>query len=185
MGRVAARDKPRGAVCDPARSTAAASEEPGLHAIHAGDPIMQDDRILRTVVWSFQWVLILAFAFLGTVTLFEGVPELMQTQAWTYFVPPPLVHVIGACELVAVLGLVAPSVGRFPAFLEPLAAAGLTALMILACLFWIERGQGVVAFEPALLGVMAAVVAWARWTRLPAWAATGQESTGEEEAGRV
>jgi hypothetical protein len=51
--------------------------------------------------------------------------------------------------------------------LTPLAALGLTVVMILATLFHISRGEWSDIGMTILLGVVAGLIAWGRWKKVP------------------
>jgi len=71
-------------------------------------------------------------------------------------------HFIGACECLGALGLILPAVTRIKPGLVPLAAAGLTIIMIGATTVTIMSMGVVPAIIPAVVGVVAAWIAYGR-----------------------
>jgi hypothetical protein len=70
-------------------------------------------------------------------------------------------------EVAGALGLILPPlVGARPA-LTPLAAIGLTAVMVLATLFHAMRGEWTAMPLPVILAGLAAFVAWGRTKKMP------------------
>ena len=88
-------------------------------------------------------------------------------MGWPGDLPPALVRFIGASELAGALGLVLPSATRIRPLLTPLAAMGLVIVMLLAALFHISRGEWLALPINAVLGGLAAFVAWGRLRKAP------------------
>ena len=124
-------------------------------------------RALRAGLWIVQSLLALAFGFAGTTKAFAPLAEAAKTIPWIPDVPAALVRFIGTAELLAAVGLVLPALTRIRPRLTPLAASGLVAVMTLASLFHLTRGepQGVVV--NVILGGLAAFVAWGRFRVAP------------------
>jgi hypothetical protein len=72
---------------------------------------------------------------------------------------------IGVCETLGGLGLVLPGLTKIRPELTPLAAAGLTIIMIGATVVTLIGGLVLVALVPLLVGCLTAFVAYGRWRR--------------------
>ena len=116
----------------------------------------------------FLWIVagLLAVAFLGA-----GAMKLSQPRAklsasgmpWVDDFSAGQVKTIGALEVLAAIGLIGPPLTGIAPVLAPLAAVGLVLTMIGAAVVHARRGetQGIVV--NAVLLILAAVVAWARF----------------------
>jgi hypothetical protein len=122
---------------------------------------------LRIGLWVLQVLLAVAFAGAGAAKLFTPIAELGAKMAWVNAVPEGLVRFIGASELLGALGLILPALTRIKPGLTALAAAGLTAVMLLAAPFHLSRGEGGAIVPNLILGGLAAFVAWGRFKKAP------------------
>jgi hypothetical protein len=77
--------------------------------------------------------------------------------------PGLFVQFIGVAEVLGGLGLILPGLLRISTFLTPLAAAGLLIIMVGATAITLASGEVVGAVVPLVVGIMASVVAYARW----------------------
>jgi hypothetical protein len=71
------------------------------------------------------------------------------------------------CETLGALGLILPGLFRIRTGLTPLAAAGLVIIMIGATVVTAATGPVATAIVPAVVGILAAWVAYGRWQRAP------------------
>jgi len=86
-------------------------------------------------------------------------------MAWVNSVPVWMVRLAAVSELSAVLALIiVPLVNRYTIFV-PLAALGLTLIMIGSLFVHVPRGEPVI-FN-LVIGGVAAFVAWGRWKVMP------------------
>jgi uncharacterized membrane protein YphA (DoxX/SURF4 family) len=128
---------------------------------------LDHSQILDLGLWSAQVVLALLFGFTGYMKVSETLTELATTMPWTLDVPGGLVRFIGTMELLGALGLLLPALTRRETYLVPLAGLGLGCIMGLAVCFHLLRGEFPVAGVPAILGLIAAFVAWGRFYKEP------------------
>lgn len=116
---------------------------------------------LNGVFWSLQllWGFFFAGSGFGKVLLYDGAlyAAAPRAVAWYAAVPQPLIVFIGVCEVLGGVGLILPAMTGVKPKLTPLAAVGLTLIMILAAGFHITRGE--YALVPATL-VLAGVAAF-------------------------
>jgi hypothetical protein len=88
-----------------------------------------------------------------------------KLQQGTVVLPIPFFHFIGVCECLGALGLVLPGVLRFQRWLTPLAAAGLTIIMIGATVVTVMGMGAAAAIFPAIVGTITVMIALGRRNR--------------------
>ena len=121
---------------------------------------------LSGALWSLQ--VLCGFFFAGSgfgkVLLYDGVlyAAAPRTVAWYAAVPQPLIVFIGVCEVLGGVGLILPALTGVKPKLTPLAAVGLTLIMILAAGFHLTRGEYVLVPVNLVLGGVAAFIAAGR-----------------------
>ena len=122
---------------------------------------------LNFALW-FGQVFLAAF-FLAAAYAHGMLPieEAAKSAPWVRDVPAALVRGIAVLELAGGLGVLLPSLLRVLPRLAPLAAAGLALLMLSAVCFHLSRGEVRIIGMHILVGWVAAVVAWARFSRVP------------------
>jgi hypothetical protein len=114
-------------------------------------------------LWVLQVLLGLLFIFAGGSKLVMPIEEMTKEVA----MPGWFLRGIGVCELLGGLGLILPGLFRIRPGLTPLAAAGLVIIMIGATVVtMVTMGVGM-ALVPFVVGVLAALVAYARWRVAP------------------
>ena len=118
---------------------------------------------INVVLWVIQTLLALLFLFSGGVKLSMPI-EPMAKQAG---LPGTFLQFIGAMEVLGGIGLILPGILRIRTFLTPLAAAGLVIIMIGATVIMYRVNGAVQALTPAVVGVLAAFVAYGRWGLAP------------------
>lgn len=125
-------------------------------------------RGLGIALWVTQGLLALAFGMAGVMKSTTPPDQLLANGfAWVSSLPAWMPRLIGLVELTAAIGLILPSVTRIRPQLTPLAAAGLVLTMIGASALHVARGEYGVLGVNAVLGGLAAFVAWGRWTKVP------------------
>jgi putative oxidoreductase len=124
-------------------------------------------RTLRVSLWATQAHLALAFGFAGVTKAFVPLDRVARLIPWAPDVAPALLRFIGTMELLASVGLVLPSLLRVRPRLTPLAALGLVVLMTLASGFHARRHEPMGIVVNAILGALAAFVAWGRFRAAP------------------
>ena len=111
--------------------------------------------------WIAQVIAALAFGVHGYTLLFRPAQALRQ-YPWAGDVPDSMKRLIGTAELLGAIGVIVPAVTKILPWLTPLAALGLTAIMVLAALFHITRREWPNVIFNLVLGAIAAFVAYAR-----------------------
>jgi DoxX-like protein len=88
-------------------------------------------------------------------------------MGWLAAVGRDQMRVIGGLEIVAAVGLVVPAATGVLPWLTPVAATALAVLMVLAIAFHARRAEGQSIVLNAILGVVAALVAYGRFIIAP------------------
>ena len=115
------------------------------------------------------WVIagLLAFAFLaaGLTKLAQPKQKLAASpgMGWTENFSPGTIKLIGLLEILAAIGLILPAALGITPVLVPLAALGLSLLMIGAAITHARRHELPMIAGNLVLLVLAAVVAWGRF----------------------
>jgi hypothetical protein len=117
---------------------------------------------MSALLWVVQGLLAALFLFAG------GAKLVMSAEAMAGPVALPLwfLRGIGVAEMLGGLGLVLPGVTRIRPGLTPLAAAGLTIIMIGATVVTVIGGVVLPALVPLVVGCLTAFVAYGRWRRV-------------------
>jgi uncharacterized membrane protein YphA (DoxX/SURF4 family) len=124
-------------------------------------------KALNIALWTAQVVLFVAFGMAGVMKSTMPVEQLSQNMAWVPRFSPGVVRFIGISELCGAIGVLVPSITRIAPPVTPLAALGLTAVMILAAGHHAMNNEAGVIPIPLFLGVLAAFVGWGRWKKAP------------------
>jgi len=115
-------------------------------------------------LWTAQILVALLFLFAGSMKFILPADKLQQGPI---VLPLAFIHFIGICEMLGALGLVLPGLTQIRTSLTPLAAAGLTIIMIGATTISIF-GMGVAAgIFPAVVGMVTTWIAYGRTRVVP------------------
>jgi DoxX-like family len=114
-------------------------------------------------LWIVQGLLALLFLFAGGMKLVLPLEKMAGPIAFLGF----FLRFIGVVEVLGALGLILPGLLRIRPGLTSLAAAGLVILMIGATVVTLAGGDVASALIPALVGLLAAFVAYGRWRVAP------------------
>ena len=118
---------------------------------------------MNVVLWIIQVLLALLFLFAGGIKLVLPIAEMTKQMA----LPGLFLRFLGVAEVLGALGLILPGLLRIRPGLTPLAAAGLTLIMIGATVLTLKSGGGAMALSPLVTGILAAFVAYGRWRLVP------------------
>jgi uncharacterized membrane protein YphA (DoxX/SURF4 family) len=133
---------------------------------------MPNQRTVNVLLWTAQWLLALFFA------LGSGAPKLLLTESVAASMPIPLPQpflvFIGVSEILGGLGLVLPGLLRILVGLTPLAAAGLVVVTVSATVYQLLAGWPESALFAVAMGLVTALVGYARWRVAPLRAAAPQ-----------
>ena len=118
---------------------------------------------MNRMLWVVQIMLALLFLFAGGSKLWMPAAELTAQSP----MPAWFLRFIGSMEILGGLGLVLPGLLRMYVWLAPLAAAGLSLIMLGALVVTVQTmGVGMAAL-PLVTGVLTVLVAFGRWRVTP------------------
>ena len=121
---------------------------------------------MNIFLWILQIVLGLYFFAIG-IMHFIIPPGLPSAMAWMYELSPSLHYISGIAEILGGLGMILPAVTRIQTRLVPLAALGLSLVMVGAIVYHATRGEFQnIGFNVILLAATA-FVAYGRWKLVP------------------
>ena len=123
---------------------------------------------MNILLWILQILLALMFLFAGGMKLVlpidvlqsMGPPNQILFSGW-------FLKFIGLCEVLGGLGLILPGVFRRQQYLTPLAAIGLTIIMIGAVVVTAIGPGFKFAISPLITGLLCAFIAYGRWKVRP------------------
>lgn len=123
---------------------------------------------LRIALWSVQVLLAAAFLMAGAMKATTPVAELLVNgMTFVAYTPEPLVRFIGVAEFLGAIGLIAPAATRILPWLTGVAGAALALVMVLAMGTHAAHGEYPPILFNAILGSLAAFVAWGRLVGAP------------------
>jgi hypothetical protein len=114
---------------------------------------------MNVVLWILQVLLAALFLFAGGMKLVLPADQLAGPIA----MPIGFLRFIGVVEVLGALGLLLPGIFGIRKRLTSLAACGLIILMMGAVPIGIMSGGVMFAVIPAVVGILAAFIAWGRW----------------------
>ena len=118
---------------------------------------------MNILLWITQILLALLFLFAGVMKLILPIEEMTKQMA----MPGLFLRFLGVAEVLGALGLILPGLFRIKTWLTPLAAAGLTIIVIGATVVTLKIGGGATALVPLVSALLAALVAYGRWRLAP------------------
>ncbi|PYM29019.1 MAG: DoxX family protein [Candidatus Rokuibacteriota bacterium] len=114
-------------------------------------------------LWIVQGLLAALFLFAGGMKFVLPIEEMTKQMP----LPGLFLRFIGVCEGLGALGLILPGLLRIRPGLTPLAAGGLMIIMLGATVITLMVGDLTAAVMSAVVGVLAAFVAYGRWRLAP------------------
>ncbi|KGN34283.1 DoxX family protein [Knoellia sinensis KCTC 19936] len=120
---------------------------------------------MTIALWIVAGLLAVAFAAAGFMKLTSTPEQLAEKgMGWAQDFSPNTVKAIGGLEVLAAIGLIVPPLVGVAPVLAPLAAVGLVLMMIGALIVHARRGEKQAFPANAILGLLAAFVAWGGFT---------------------
>jgi uncharacterized membrane protein YphA (DoxX/SURF4 family) len=116
-------------------------------------------RTANRLLWTAQTLAALLFLFAGSMKFIMPADKMQQGPI---VLPLAFIYFIGICECLGALGLILPGVTRIRTLLTPLAAAGLTVIMIGATAISVLGMGALAGIFPAVVGVVTAWIAYGR-----------------------
>ena len=120
---------------------------------------------MSRAVWIVQGLLSFLFIFGGCAKLAMPIDEL--TAQMPVAIPGLLMQFISVAEVLGGLGMILPGLLRIRTGLAPLAAAGLTIIMVGAVVIGLMIGDPIGTLFPLVTGLLTALVAYTRWLVVP------------------
>ena len=118
---------------------------------------------MNILLWIIQVLLALMFLLAGGMKLVMPIEKLMAAGPPNQIVLPALfLKFIGLCEVLGALGLILPGALKRQQYLTPLAALGLTIIMIGAVVVTLMGPGFSFAISPLITGLLCAFVAYGR-----------------------
>src|ERR1044071_1350360 len=116
---------------------------------------------MKIALWIVQVLLAAVSLLAGTTKFLMPLDEMVAESG----LPGALILFVGTAEILGAIGLILPGLLRIRPGLTPLAAAGLTIIMIGAVIDTVLTMDAIFALIPLVVGLLAAFVAYGR-TRL-------------------
>ena len=120
---------------------------------------------MSRALWIVQGLLSFLFIFGGAVKLTMPIEEMLAQMPVA--LPGLFLQFIGVAEVLGGLGLILPGLLRIRTELVPLAAAGLTVIMVGAVGISLLMGDLVAPLFPLVVGLLTGLVAYTRWSVVP------------------
>jgi uncharacterized membrane protein YphA (DoxX/SURF4 family) len=120
---------------------------------------------LNIFAWILQVVLAVQYLFHGW--LFVSPPPAMAGPMEGMGISSSFRQFIGAAEILASVSLVLPALTRKLPWLTPLAALGLTIVMVSATIYHVSRNEISSAIAAVNLLLLVAITAYLRWKVVP------------------
>lgn len=114
---------------------------------------------LNRLLWTAQTATALLFLFAGSMKFIMPAEKMQQGPI---VLPMAFLYFIGISECLGALGLVLPGLLRIHTWLTPLAATGLTIIMIGATTITVPAMGVPPALLPAIVGIVTAWIGYAR-----------------------
>jgi uncharacterized membrane protein YphA (DoxX/SURF4 family) len=118
---------------------------------------------MNIALWIAQALLALAFGMAGVMKISQPKEKLAAQMSWVEDFEPNTIKLIGALELLAAIGLIAPLLTGILPWLTPLAAVGLVLTMIGAMLTHARRKENQGLIINGVLLLIAAFIAYGRF----------------------
>jgi hypothetical protein len=122
---------------------------------------------MTVTLWIAAGLLAAVSLIFGALKLVVPRPRLTETMAWAEDFSDTSVHAIGALEVLAAVGLVAPGLLHIAPVLVPLAATGVAALQVGAAITNARYGEANRIPINVVLIALAVFVAWGRFGPYP------------------
>lgn len=122
---------------------------------------------MNTTLWIAQGILATMFAMAGAMKSTQPIDKLMKSGLnWVERVPISTVRIIGLSELFGAIGLILPLALDILPILTPIAAVGLSVIMVLAVVHHLKHKENKAIVFNAVLFALAVFIAYGRFTAL-------------------
>lgn len=130
-------------------------------------PAPSAHRGLHISLWIVQVLIGGAFVMAGVTKSFQPMEALAAQMPWTVQFGAGMTRFIGISELLGGIGMILPALTRIRPVLTPVAGAALAFVMVLAAGYHAMQGEFAAIGVNAVLGGLAAFVAWGRFKKAP------------------
>jgi uncharacterized membrane protein YphA (DoxX/SURF4 family) len=124
-------------------------------------------KVLNIFLWIAQVLLAATFIWGAWMKLFTPVDKLAVMWPWVAQIPFALLKFTGIIDLLGGIGLILPSLLKIQPRLTSIAGVGIIVLMLCACIFHISRGEASVIGANIVFALLAAIIAWGRFKKVP------------------
>ena len=121
-------------------------------------------KTVNRLLWTAQGLAAVLFLFAGSMKFIIPAEKMQQGPI---VLPIAFLYFIGLCECLGAVGLLLPSILRLRTSLTPLAAAGLTVIMVGATTISVLAISPTAGILPAVVGVVTTWIAYGRTRLLP------------------
>ncbi len=121
---------------------------------------------MNIALWIVQVGLAVLFIFTGGMKVFQY-EKFKESMPWVNEYSKGMVTFIGISEFLGGLGLILPMLTNILPWLTPLAAIGLSVVMVLAGIFHLRRGEWSNVITNAVLVALSLFVVFGRWDLMP------------------
>ncbi|HEV8447833.1 MAG TPA: DoxX family protein [Gemmatimonadaceae bacterium] len=121
-------------------------------------------KTVNRLLWTAQSLAAALFLFAGSVKFIIPADKM---QSGPIVFPIAFIYFIGICECLGALGLLLPGLLRIRTSLTPLAAAGLTIIMVGATTVSVLAMGVAAGVFPAVVGIITAWIAYSRGRVMP------------------
>lgn len=127
---------------------------------------MKTGKTLHIILWITQGLMAVAFGMAGFMKITAPIEQLAQGgMSFVNHYELGTVRLIGITELVAAIGLILPSAFRILPILTPLAATGLSIMMLLASQYHLSHDES--PLPSLVVFALTAFIAWGRFKKAP------------------
>jgi uncharacterized membrane protein YphA (DoxX/SURF4 family) len=119
------------------------------------------------MLWIAQVLLAVVFVAVGFMKLTTPIPDLAKMIPWAGQLPTAFVRFIAVVDLAGGIGILLPALTRIKSGLSVVAALGCSVLQVLAIMFHLSRGEGMVTPVNFILLALSLFVLWGRSKKIP------------------
>ena len=118
---------------------------------------------MNLVLWIAQIVLAFMFLMAGSMKVAKSREEMQEQFDWVEDFSGNTITFIGVTEILGAIGLILPALTGIAPVLVPVAATGLSVVMLLALIVHYRRSEMPNVVVTGMLLLLAAFVAWGRF----------------------
>ena len=122
---------------------------------------------LNVMLWIAQVLVAVLFIAIGIMKLTTPIPDLAKMIPWAGQLPAAFVRFIAVVDLAGGIGILFPALTRIKSSLTVLAALGCSVLQVLAIMFHLSRGEGMLTPFNFVLLALSLFILWGRGKKIP------------------